>query len=73
MGMDMFFNGGGASLPEIPEVTPMPSQNEKEAESLAVRDEERRRLRARKSLSNTILTSPLGTGGGGMGILGRNQ
>lgn len=70
--------GGGMSTPDLPEETPMPAESvKKDAESAAVRDEERRRLRARKTMGGTILTSPLGTGGSsgsrsGMGLLGRN-
>ncbi|MBD5608315.1 MAG: hypothetical protein HDQ93_06715 [Desulfovibrio sp.] len=66
--------GGGYSEPETPEIKqqPIPEQ-EKEPVSQAVRDAERRKLAARRGMSGTILTSPLGTTGqrsGSLGILG---
>lgn len=73
--------GGGQQSVEPVSYDPVPvRENEKEAESAAVRDEERRRLRSRRSMSGTILTSPLGVAGQssagqtgtGQGLLGRN-
>ena len=69
--MCSFFGGGGYEAPEMPETTVMPSSEEKEPVSRAVREEERRRIRARRGMSGTLLTSPLGTTGGGNGLLGR--
>ena len=68
--------GGSYEAPEIPETTPMPSSSEsQEPVSKSVREEERRRLRARRSMSGTLLTSPLGTNSnsanGPSGLLGR--
>ena len=66
--------GGGYDEPSVPETTPLP-QREEEAEpvSRAVRDAEQRKLRARRGMSGTLLTSPLGTTGGSSnnGLLGR--
>lgn len=65
--------GGSYEAPEVPEVSPMPSSAESEEPvSKAVREEERRRLRARRSMSGTLLTSPLGTNSNSAnGLLGR--
>lgn len=41
-----------------------PTETEKEAESTNVRDNEQRKIRARKLMGGTVLTSPLGTTGG---------
>ncbi|MBQ9407266.1 MAG: hypothetical protein IJU37_11100 [Desulfovibrio sp.] len=71
--MGSLFGGGGYDAPEVPEVEPMPSSEEKEPVGKAVREEERRRIRARRGMSGTLLTSPLGTTGGSRsgGLLGR--
>ena len=68
--------GGGMKSPEIPEVKPLPQHEQTEAVAQAVRDEERRKLRARNGGVNaTLLTSPLGVSGqdakSGPGLLGR--
>lgn len=67
--------GGGVKTPKIPDVTPMPQHEDAEPLLQAVRDGERRKLRARNGGVNaTLLTSPLGTGGGSgsvPGLLGR--
>lgn len=65
--------GGGYEAPEVPETTPMPTADEVEPVSKYVRDEERRRIRQRRSMGGTLLTSPLGTTGASNGILGRIQ
>lgn len=68
--------GGGYSAPDPEPIQPAPDTTEKEPTARGVRDEERRRLRARRPLSGTILTSPLGTSGqtgANMGILGRTD
>lgn len=64
------FFGTSYKTPDTPEITTPPSKDSTEAESAATRDEEKRRLRSRKALSGTILTSPMGASGGN-GILGR--
>ena len=58
--------------PDMPDMPAMPSEEEKEPISKAVRDEEQRKLRQRRYLSGTVLTSPLGAqgGGGGNSLLG---
>lgn len=69
--------GGGYKAPPAPEVDPIPVREaESEPESQAVRDAERRKLLARRGMSGTLLTSPLGVNGGttngGSGLLGRS-
>lgn len=60
--------------PSVPEYTPQPVREaEIEAEAKGVRDDERRKLRQRRAMSGTVLTSPLGVGSGsgtGGGVLG---
>ena len=65
--------GGGYDEPEMPETEPMPSSEEQEPVSKAAREEERRKIRARRGMSGTLLTSPLGTTGSvpSGGLLGR--
>lgn len=60
-----------------PAYDPVPVREaEVEAESSAVRDSERRKLQARRGMSGTLLTSPLGTTGStssaASGLLGRS-
>ena len=66
--------GGGKSAPSVPaapEPEPMPTAEEKkDPVSQAVRDAEQQRIRARRGLAGTILTSPLGTTGAGKTLLG---
>ena len=75
--------GGGASYsaPSAPDYDPVPVREaEADPESASVRDAERRKLRARRGMGGTLLTSPLGVNGttGGAnpssvgGLLGRN-
>ena len=69
--------GGGYKAPDPVQYDPVPVREaEAEPESAAVRDSERRRLNARRGMSGTLLTSPLGTTGaassGGSGLLGRS-
>jgi len=52
--------GGSAPAPAAP--APIPDTTPQEAESKAVRDDERRKLAQRGGLSKTVLT-PLGGGG----------
>ena len=71
------FGLGGAPSVSAPEYDPIPVREEEvEPESGAVRDAERRKLRARSGMSGTLLTSPLGvsgssSGGKSSGLLGR--
>lgn len=48
---------------ETVEVEEAPREAEQEAESAAIRDEEQRKIRRRRQLGGTILTSPLGATG----------
>ena len=77
------FGGGAAySAPSAPDYDPVPVREaEADPESASVRDAERRKLRARRGMGGTLLTSPLGVNGttGGAnpspsvgGLLGRN-
>lgn len=69
--------GGGMSMPKTPEVTPLPQREQTDPVAKSVRDEERRKLRARNGGVNaTLLTSPLGVSGqsgqsSAPGLLGR--
>lgn len=65
--------GGGQSSPSVPEYKPVPvRENEAEAEAKTVRDEESRKIRARRAMGGTVLTSPLGVDNNftGSGVLG---
>ena len=58
----------------MPEPEPVPTVAEtQEPVSKAIREEERRRIKGRRAMSGTLLTSPLGTtgSGSGNGLLGR--
>lgn len=74
--VDAIFGGGG-STPSIvtPEVEQAPRESEQEAVASGVRDEERRKLRQRRLMGGTMLSSPLGQSGGvsstGSSLLGR--
>ena len=67
-------SAAAANQPDEPEMPVMPSEEAKEPISKAVREEEQRKLRQRRYLSGTVLTSPLGaqgvSGGGGNSLLG---
>lgn len=73
--------GGSSKSPSTPDYEPVPvREEESEPESKAVREAEQRKLKARRGMSGTLLTSPLGTSGGsgggsgssaGSGLLGR--
>ncbi len=69
--------GGGSSGPSVItyEAEDAPKEAEQEAESTALRDEEQRKLKRRRQMGGTVLTSPLGTTGSvastGSGLLGR--
>lgn len=72
------FGLGGTPSVSAPAYDPVPVREaEVEPESAAVRDAERRKLRARVGMSGTLLTSPLGvsgttgTSGTSSGLLGR--
>lgn len=74
--------GGLFSAPSTPSVAPAPvveaapTEQEQEPETAAVRDEETRKIKARRSMSGTVLTSPLGTTGAvnslGSSLLGQS-
>lgn len=73
------FGGGRPSAPQVItyEAESAPQEAEHEAESVSVRDEEQRKLRRRRLMGGTLLTSPLGTSGttnttGGTGLLGQS-
>lgn len=71
------FGGGKSSAPSVItyEAEEAPREQEQEAESASVRDEEQRKLRRRRQMGGTMLTSPLGTTGSvsstGNSLLGR--
>ena len=73
------FGGQKYSAPDPVQYDPVPvRETEAEPESAAVRDSERRKLQARRGMSGTLLTSPLGTTGTtgsttASGLLGRNM
>lgn len=55
------FGGGQSSTPSVPEYEAAPvRESETEAEAKSVRDEEKRKLKGRRAMSGTVLTSPLG-------------
>ena len=65
--------GGAPSVPPPPAPAPMPDTTPQEAESRAVRDDERRKLSRQKGVGGTLL-APLGGFGAGTGgdtLLGR--
>lgn len=69
--------GSSHSSPSTPDYEPVPvREEESEPESKAAREAERRKLKARRGMSGTLLTSPLGVSGGtgktgASGLLGR--
>lgn len=72
--------GGGYDEPDPVKYDPVPvRENEQEPVSASVRDAEQRKIRQRRAMSGTLLTSPLGVSGsgssgssGGSGLLGRS-
>lgn len=64
-----------SSAPELPDPAPLPNEADQEPEAEAVRDDERRKIRARRSMSGTLLSNPIAgnapTGNAG-GLLGRS-
>lgn len=71
----IFGGGGGGPSVVTYELEDAPREAEQEAESQSIRDEEQRKLRRRRQMGGTILTSPLGTTGSvassGSSLLGR--
>lgn len=72
----------GINTPEVPdsvsyEAEAAPREQEQEAEASNVRDEEKRKLRQRRLMGGTVLTSPLGVTGSvastGASLLGRSN
>lgn len=69
--MGSLFGMGGSPSVSAPAYDPVPVREEEaEPESSAVRDAERRKLRARSGMSGTLLTSPLGSSGSTGGSTG---
>ena len=70
--------GGGQSAPEpvVYEAESAPREAEQEAEAASTRDEEKRKLRQRRQMGGTLLTSPLGVTGtsnsAGASLLGQS-
>lgn len=71
--------GGGQSTPDpvVYEAEAAPTEAEHEAEATTVRDEEQRKIKARRLMGGTVLTSPLGVTGStsstGAALLGRSS
>ena len=67
-------SAAAANEPDMPDYKLPPTEEEKDPIAKSVRDEEQRKLRQRRYLSGTVLTSPLGaqgvSGGGGNSLLG---
>ena len=60
--VDSIFGGGGSTPSVITyEAEDAPRESEQEAESSAIRDEAQRKLKRRRQMGGTVLTSPLGT------------
>ena len=72
------FGGGQSSAPEpvVYEAESAPREAEQEAEATSTRDEEKRKLRQRRQMGGTLLTSPLGVTGqaksAGASLLGQS-
>lgn len=68
------FGGGGVSSPKVATYEPAPVREaETEAVAKSVREDEQRKLKGRRAMSGTVLTSPLGIANSqnaGKGILG---
>ena len=64
------FGAANYDEPDTPDYKPLPAEEEKEPVSRAIRNAEQNKLRRRQLMSGTILTSPLGTTGGGQTLLG---
>lgn len=76
----LFGAGQQYEAPDPIEYDPMPTRTEAaDPEAESVRESERRKIKARRAMSGTLLTSPLGvngssggsSGGSGPGLLGR--
>lgn len=70
--------GGGYEAPDPVEYDPLPNRTAStDPEAQAVRDGEKRKIKSRRAMGGTLLTSPLGVNGGtsggnsGPGLLGR--
>lgn len=72
----IFGGQSSAPAPVVYEAEAAPREAEQEAEASNVRDEEKRKLRQRRQMGGTLLTSPLGVTGGanstGTSLLGRS-
>ena len=73
----IFGGGQSAPAPVTYEAEAAPREAEQEAEATSTRDEEKRKLRQRRQLGGTLLTSPLGVTGAsnatGASLLGRSD
>lgn len=73
----IFGGGAKAPAPVVYEAEAAPREHEQEAEASNVRDEEKRKLRQRRQMGGTLLTSPLGVTGSvastGTSLLGRSN
>ncbi len=73
----IFGGGQSASEPVTYEAESAPREAEQEAEAASTRDEEKRKLRQRRQMGGTLLTSPLGVTGAsnsaGASLLGRSD
>lgn len=76
--LSSIFGGGQSSAPSpvVYEAEAAPREAEQEAEATSTRDEEKRKLRQRRQMGGTLLTSPLGVTGAsnsaGASLLGRS-
>lgn len=71
----LFGGGSSAPSPVVYEAEAAPREAEQEAEASRVRDEEKRKLRQRRQMGGSLLTSPLGASGAnatGNALLGRS-
>ena len=71
----IFGGGSSAPAPVVYEAEAAPREAEREAEAAGESDEERRKLRQRRQMGGTLLTSPLGASGAnaaGSSLLGRS-
>ena len=73
----LFGGGQSAPSPVTYEAGAAPREAEQEAEAASTRDEEKRKLRQRRQMGGTLLTSPLGVTGAsnsaGASLLGRSD
>lgn len=63
-----------SETPSLPDPEPLPKESDQEPEAEAARDEEQRKIKARRSMSGTLLSNPLTSNASGNagGLLGRS-